>query len=396
MARASSAIVKEMLPLIDSTYAVRTKYLFLKYVNNSEKIGDNSTYKESKIKAWVESAIGAKNAKSEVETKADLLKDYTAASIDALTRGDIFETVMWPKISAYSPGWFDPPESTAQNPLLSSMRGVVYKTVYEGVPATDFKSDFHKLFGKTAETTMPPIGYLDQTSQLATDFAKLNKLCEELGNNFSYDLTGYENINNKKEFLKELFSNENAVKLYFIETILFEKLLASPFSAMAVDPYYGYLLMFAGWIGGTGVMSLVKGKMTYQGSEQIVNLKTITEGASYGLWKGADDVNWTQAMKSTDGKEKSARAYLPNYATNFLECFAAWLQSTKTEKPEYYKTWYDKLITDRFSMINMLVLINELVNVPGPTNRFIYNPDASNFLSLLSEKYKTFEITIGD
>jgi hypothetical protein len=396
MARASSAIVKEMLPLIDSTYAVRSKYLFLKYVNNREKIGDNSTYKESKIKAWIESAIGAKNAKSEVETKADLLKDYTAASIDALTRGDIFETVMWPKISAYSPGWFDSPESTAQNPQLSSMRGVVYKAIYKGTPSTDFEPSFHSLFGKTVNETMPPIGYLDQTSQLSTDFTKLSQLCDELGKNFSYDLTGYENLNNKKEFLKELFSNENAVKLFFIQTVLFEPLLASPFSAMAVDPYYGYLLMFTGWIGGTSVMVDVRGKMTYKGSEQIVDLKTITDGASYGQWNGSDSVNWTKAMKSTDGKEDSARGYIPNYATNFLECFAAWLQATKNTKPEYYKTWYDKLITDRFSMINMLVLINELVNVPGPTNRFTFNPDASNFLSLLSGKYKTFEITIGD
>jgi len=77
MARASSAIVKEMLPLIDSTYAVRVKSILLNSI---------SLYKDNTKKEWFESAIGVTGAKSEVETKAALLADYTAASIDALTR----------------------------------------------------------------------------------------------------------------------------------------------------------------------------------------------------------------------------------------------------------------------------------------------------------------------
>lgn len=389
MARASSAIVKEMLPLIDTTYAVRSKSMLLNTI---------ALYKPEHKKDWFESAIAAPNAKSEVETKATLLADYTAASIDALTRADIFETVMWPKISAYSPGWSDHPEDKAP-PLGSSMKGVVYSTVYEGNPSTDFSAEFHKLFGKKVNLTLPEAGWLDQTTPLATDFKKLKELSIELGENFSHDLSGYENINNKKALLNDLFSNENAVKLWFIETVLLNHSFANPFSAMGIDPYFGYLLMFMGWKGGTKVFTEIKGKISYQGSEEIKSLKQIVNGAINGQWLSNDqptNVNWAVEVAPSDGKEQSVRAYIPNYSTKFLECYAAWLQGIKAEKPEYYKDWYDKLITDRFSLINMLVLINELVNIPGTTNRFTYNPTAGQYLAALSEKYKTFEITIGD
>jgi len=397
MARASSAIVKEMLPLIDSTYAVRVKSILLNSI---------SLYKDNTKKEWFESAIGVTGAKSEVETKAALLADYTAASIDALTRFDIFETIMWPKISAYAPGWADHP-SDVEPPQGSSMKGVVYSTVFKGNPSTDFSTDFHKLFGEKVDLTLPQTGWLNQTTPLATDFKKLKELSLELGRNFSYDLSGYENINNKKALLNDLFSNENAVKLWFVETVLLNQSFANPFSAMGIDPYFGYLLMFMGWKGGTKIFADIRGKIVYQNSEQIKSLKHIVNGAINGQWlSGVDtdnptsgtptNVNWAVEVAPSDGKENSVRAYIPNYATKFLECYAAWLQGIKTEKPEYYKDWYDKLITDRFSLINMLVLVNELVNIPGTANRFVYNPVAGQYLAALSEKYKTFEITIGD
>jgi len=287
------------------------------------------------------------------------------------------------------------------------MKGVVYSTVFKGNPSTDFSTDFHKLFGEKVDLTLPQTGWLNQTTPLATDFKKLKELSLELGRNFSYDLSGYENINNKKALLNDLFSNENAVKLWFVETVLLNQSFANPFSAMGIDPYFGYLLMFMGWKGGTKIFADIRGKIVYQNSEQIKSLKHIVNGAINGQWlSGVDtdnptsgtptNVNWAVEVAPSDGKENSVRAYIPNYATKFLECYAAWLQGIKTEKPEYYKDWYDKLITDRFSLINMLVLVNELVNIPGTANRFVYNPVAGQYLAALSEKYKTFEITIGD
>ena len=386
MARATADIIKEMLPLIDSTYAVRSKWRLIKTILHVDS-----------VKAWFDSATGLRNSVSEVEAKAKILNEHKDHTIDPLTRVDIFETIMWPKISSYSPGWADHPEDKYP-PLGSSMKGVLYKEIYktEDTGPVDFSSEFQKIFGKEVGATLPGNTFLDQTTQISTDFENLRTLCVELGNNFKFDLSGGDKINNRKAVLNDLFSNENAVKLWFIDTVLLNKSLANPYSMMGIDPFFSYLLAFTGWKGGTDAFQNVKGKVSLGGEEAIRSLEDIVKKASKDQWNKSEGVNWYDVVKLTDGEASSQRAYLPNYATRFLECRAGWLQGIKSQKPEYYNDWYSKLVTDRFSLINMLVLINELVNVPGASNRFTYNEKATEFLTALSEKYKTFEIEIGD
>jgi hypothetical protein len=386
MARATADIIKEMLPLIDSTYTVRSKWRLAKTI-----------LPEASVKAWFESATAAQGAVSEVEAKAEILNKYTLPTIDPLTRVDIFETIMWPKISSYSPGWADHPDDKFP-PLGSSMRGVLYQQLYqvEAAGPTGFSSEFQKIFGKEVGATLPGNSYLDQTTQIATDLKKLKTLCVELGNNFDFDLNGGDKVNNRKAVLNDLFSSENAVKLWFIDTVLLNESFANPYSMMGIDPFFSYLLAFTGWKGGTDAFANTQGKVSLGGQEAIRSLEDIVKTASNGQWSKSKGVNWYNVVKQSDGEASSQRAYLPNYATRFLECYAAWLQGVKSEKPEYYNDWYSKLVTDRFSLINMLVLINELVNVPGASNRFTYNEKTTEFLTALSEKYKTFEIEIGD
>jgi hypothetical protein len=386
MARPTADIIKEMLPLIDTTYTVRSKWRLIKTILPSDS-----------VKSWFESATGVTGAASEPEAKTKALTQYTSNAIDPFTRVDIFETVMWPKITAYSPGWADHPDDKYP-PLGSSMKGVLYKHLFniEGSGPQSFSNDFQRVFGNLVDgITLPGNSFLDQTNQMSTDLKKLKQLCIELGGNFSHDLNG-SNVNNRKALLNDLFSNENAVKLWFIETVLLNGNFASPYSCMGIDPYFSYLLAFTGWKGGSNAFVNIKGKVSLGGEQSVKSLQDVVSKAAYGQWDGSSDINWYTAVKSTDGEATSARAYIPNYATRFLECYAGWLQSIKSEKPEYYNDWYSKLVTDRFSLINMLVIINELVNVPGTANRFIYTPKVGEFQTALSEKYKTFEIEIGD
>ena len=392
MARATADILKEMIPLIDSTYTVRAKWRLLSSFGSS-------VFPAEDLKNWFQSAIGVSGAVSEPEAKTKLLANYKFDAIDPLTRFDIFETVMWPKISSYSPGWADHPEDKFP-PAMSTMKGVVFKEIYKlgGSGAEYFTYSFQKLFGKHIQDSFPANGFLDQTSQLAMDFKNLKKLSEELGENFDYDLKGTDGdkVNNRKVLVNTLFSNDNAVKLWFIEYVLLSGAYASPFSCMGIDPYFGYLLAFVGWKGGADAFTTIKGKVTLDNTQSERTLQTVVDKAAYGQWDGSSSVNWYTVVKGTDGQANSVRAYIPNYATRFLECYAGYLQSVKSTKPEYYKDWYSKLVTDRFSLINMLVIINELVNVPGTANRFVYSPKVGEFQAALSEKYKTFEIEIGD
>lgn len=387
MARATSEIIKEMLPLIDSTYVVRSKWQLAKTILPDES-----------LKYWFQSATGVTNAVSEVEATAELLKKFTLPTIHPLTRVDIFETVMWPKISVYSPGWADHPTAPPNNPAGSSMKGVLYKQIFKlgSEGAESFTSEFQKIFGNNTTGTLPGNAFLDQTTSISTDLKKLKVLSDELGDNYSYDLSGTGKVNNRKTAMMDLFSNENAVKLWFIHSVLLNESFANPYSMMGVDPFFSYLLAFTGWKGGTNAFNDVKGKISIGGEEGTYSLEDVVKKASNDKWTPSEGCNWYTIVKDSDGQAGSQRAYLPNYATRFLECYAGWLQGVKSSTPEYYNDWYPKLVTDRFSLINMLVLINELVNVPGASNRFTHTESTTQFLTALSEKYKTFEIEIGD
>jgi hypothetical protein len=98
------------------------------------------------------------------------------------------------------------------------------------------------------------------------------------------------------------------------------------------------------------------------------------------------------------GADDAKRANLATQAIKFLEVTGKWLQQVKQDEKRkaYFDDWNAKFITDNKSMVNMLVIVNELVNGGGTASKYSFTEKVKGYQLGLDTAYRKFEMEIGD
>ena len=169
--------------------------------------------------------------------RAALMADHFAekATIDPMTRMDIFDRIIWPNISVFSPGWMDDPKGKIEK---STMKGVTYDSVWNN---DGFTPPVKYAFN--LDTYIP--GWLASGTTVSQNFKSLKEAFDNLAK--SPEIKGADKEIPRKEVMNILFGSDNVVKLFFLQNYLIETDFANPWAMMGIDPYFGYLLMFT-WI----------------------------------------------------------------------------------------------------------------------------------------------------
>jgi len=295
------------------------------------------------------------------KTKTEDNTNYIDKDVNKMDPGTllkVFDGVMWPSISEADPGIQDHPNSEE----LTSMRGVVLKSVFSN---NKFNKDIFL-------RTFPEQG-------LPTDFKKLQETVSTLVKQFN---TVSVDTQTGKEALSLLFKEEVAAKLWLITQYGLNITLGTPLYIIAnLNAYLGYFLMLSGWLSGTNALNLIQGK-----DLSLLNLmKTY-----FNKFPSTEDYTFTDDPQSPDVQSVIASVKL--IQTNY-----EWLQKQKTnENEDYYKGWFDRFFTNDKSIVNMLVILNERVNL-NSGKEFKYSNKLAQRLASMGAAYKEkFNITIGE
>jgi hypothetical protein len=360
-------LATDLAAAVDANYSALAKVFFY----NKGLAGDD-------YKKWKNALADGTEAAVQSEILATSFQNTTY--IDPFTSYQVFENIIWPAVSELSPGWTDHPFQVdgSEQQMLSGMRGVTFADVW-GYGERDFQNSFLQTF----QGFDVDISWLDKTKTID----QLNRV-KTASNNL---VTAYKqaggvstDISVRKDILYNVFSSEAAAKLFFIKNYLMSDVaLNSPYWLMTIDPYLAYLTVLVGWLGGKGndttLGALDRCKNSSNKSLRNVLQNIAPQGNQWNRLPDAD-------------RYKTATA-----TTEFLGVFYEWLQSiSKQEKyVDLYRNWMAMFLSNRKSMVNMLVIVNERVNINN-SNMFAIQPKARDFQLALSEAYKKFEMTIGD
>ena len=355
----------ELAAAVDAVALVYPKLIYLYHTMNA-----------SDFKSYVNSIADGTDGtvQTEIITKTYANIEY----IDPFTAYNIFDQVLWPAVSVISPGW-------SENPIINddsgnstsrdfAMRGVVLDDLFlnDNRLGEIFENNFLTKPIYDYVTFVDKTKIIDNLKKVQTTYQKL-----------------FEAYNNKtlpimKDILYSVFTSEAAAKVHFVNTYLCDNAkissLQSPHRMLQVDPYLAYLTTLFAWLGGIGSGGTVAALNRYKDK----NGKSIS-GRIQDTFK---QENWHEIVAGD--RPKTAPLTI-----DMLKIYYEYIQSKKGEYADLYKSWMDKLLTDRKSMINMLVIINERVNVNN-SNTFTYQQKPKEYQLALSAAYKKFEMEIGD
>jgi len=329
-------------------------------------------------------------------------------TIDPFNRFQIFNDIVWSTISTVTPPGLVLGDGEGNEPTIrSTCRGVRYKEVYDLYSGSSFGVvGFTKAFYNAFETDSIKSGWLDE-NDATKNIKNQQKYLEELTSDASKATIVAMNINERKELFSQLFEAEEMAKLFFIENYLLNiEQLASPWGLMGYDPYFAYLIMYTGWLGGAGLLEMSKAnESAYANPNALKDRKSAPDGTSlvYPIQLALGNQNW---MSKTDhtfwfdyiGADDAKRANLATQAIKFLEVTGKWLQQVKQDEKRkaYFDDWNAKFITDNKSMVNMLVIVNELVNGGGTASKYSFTEKVKGYQLGLDTAYRKFEMEIGD
>lgn len=343
----------------------------------------NGSLSDKDYNDWAKGVLQVKGAEPEatvqsrVLASADWTNDKANIAIDPYNRYQIFTDIIWSTIGAASTPGYAPglKGDDTKKQLDSTCRGVRYKEVYLGAPATAFQTAFFEAFETKDYYENSWLDANDATKKLQEQQKVLNEL-KVIGGLFTSDGT-----NNRKEVFSALFSSDEMAKLFFVHNYLLDTSIGNPWGLMGYDPYLAYLSVYTAWISSNGLNS-----RKADGNSLIAPLKAAAGGTM-------DFGSWSSHINTDD-----ARANLAQQAIKFLEITGKWLQSQKTDEntKEYFTGWNNSFIVDPKCMVNMLVIVNELVNVPNLASKYNCAPKVRAYQEALSLAYKKFEMEIGD
>lgn len=347
------AKAKELVALVtaNASFLTRAK-CYSKSLNNKD-------YQD-----WAKSVLQVTGAEPEatvqsrVLASAEFTNDKTNIAIDPFNRYQIFTDIIWSTIGALSTGYVEDPK---KDQYSSTCRGVRYSEVFPKTNEYQLSDAFKDAF------KVPPkiVGFLD-TNDASKKLKDQDKVLKDL---MSVEI---KTTNDHKEVFSALFSTDEMTKLFFIENYFLKPEFGMPWSLLGYDPYLAYLSVYTAWVSsltGRGLMSTLKAA---NGNSD-----------NYETW-------------STHINTDAARANLAVQAVKFLEITGKWLQSQKTQQPDYYTGWNNSFIVDPKCMVNMLVIVNELVNVANAASKYTLTPKVKEYQAALSVAYKQFTMEIGD
>jgi hypothetical protein len=290
--------------------------------------------------------------------------------IDPITAFDIINGVFWPTIVTQNAAMVDHPSDDN----LSSMRGIPISWIFTSQEGQIQKNTlFPKLF--------PGINGAGGSSNPIREaaFTLSNALDQFIAS--SPSLSGAD----QKEALSLLFRTETAAKLYWIYFGA-KSSLGKPIDTLRwYNPYLSYFNWTLGWQSGD------KGIATH-GVKNAVE-KFIP---NFYTENGIDIVAIGSSIQQ-DSPEK-ALGLLVNTTNAAVQAQYAWLQKQKTNDStkQYYTEWFNKFFTIPKSLINMIVIVNEKVNL-DPDKQFTHTQPCRERLNKISLAYQSaFKINIGD
>ena len=367
-------------------------------------------FPEEDMKKWKNAVAQTKNADTEanIQTKLTTGDGYFTKSvtIDPFNRFQIFNDIIWSTISTVTPPGLVLGEGAGNEPTIySTCRGVRYNEVFDLYSGQQLGvQGFTQLFINAFSIGSLEAGWLDEndaTKSIKNQQKYLEELTEGAGKAAVIAL----NINERKELFSQLFEAEEMAKLFFIENYLLNKpRLASPWGLMGYDPYFAYLIVYTGWLGGAGLLEISEDQKSQPNPNAIKDRKTAPGGTSlvYPIQQALGDPKTFpdnhQGWHDYIGTDDTRRANLATQAIKFLEITGKWLQQIKQDekKKAYFDDWNAKFITDNKSMINMLVIVNELVNAGGTASKYTFTEKVKGYQLGLDAAYRKFEMEIGD
>ena len=281
-------------------------------------------------------------------------------SIDPVTMHDIVEGVIWPTISALDNALVDHPT----DPLLNSMRGVTLHQLFNGKAFRGADVAY-----KLSPNNLPFAKKANEALQAIRDEINSNPL----------------EAADQKKTLSSMFKSEDAALLWYISYGRMDA-LGNPIQTMAtLNPYLGYFLMTIGWVGGANA---VAGRGI---------------AAAIIAGKGGDGIRFPTDLPKQQVDAISSAAEIGNYGSLNATVAAIganhkWLQEQKVkpETQDFYKKWADRFVNNPNSMVNMVVVLNEVVNI-NPKLHYRYSPQTKQRLTELGAAYMAgFSITVGD
>lgn len=353
---------KEVGAAVDAVGSVYPKLLYLQKTLTGEQ-----------FKQYVGGIAAGEEAKEQTAIIDTSYKDVSY--IDPFTAYNIFDQVLWPAISVLSPGW-------SENPYNQEIDVKDQEFYMRGVPLIDiFDNNTLSQRVATAFSLNTSLGFLDKTKMI-DKLEGVGKKYTQLKNQYT---STSKTITLQKDVLYSIFTSEAAAKSYFISTYLNDNTakgtdLESPYRMIQADPYLAYLTMLLSWLGGIGL----EGKIAALDRYKDKNGKSIRARIRETL----SSENWHLITEADRPKTATL-------AVDMLRIFYEYIQKIRNEFPELYKNWMGMLLTERKSMINMLVITNERVN-ENVGNAFTFQSKPAQYQKALSTAYKEFKMEIGD
>lgn len=403
MARAPKEIAADLVNAVKANANLIARWkCYIEYFSSSED-----------LKAWRNAVAQTKGADTEanIQTKLTTGEGYftKSSTIDPFNRYQIFTDIIWSTISTVTPPGLTLGDGEGNEPTIrSTCRGVRYKEVFDifsgqDVAPVGFTTMFINAFRIPDELKAGWLDENDATKSIKNQDKYLKELTEGAGKAAVIAL----NTNERKELFSQLFEAEEMAKLFFIENYLLNiKQLAAPWGLMGYDPYFAYLIMYTGWLGGAGLLQVSKQNESkgIPNPNALMDRKSAPEkgiNLAYTIQQALGGDNYSnkgnhQLWHEYIGTDDAKRANLATQAIKFLEVTGKWLQQVKQDEKRkaYFDDWNAKFITDNKSMVNMLVIVNELVN--GATSKYTFTEKVKGYQLGLDTAYRKFEMEIGD
>ena len=297
--------------------------------------------------------------------------------IDADTMWKIIDGVWWPSIKEVDVALVDHPNTID----LTSMRGIAQKTV--------IKSD-GMLYNRKLDFAFAPLaeGYFADLLAAYEDIMRYTILDARPYSPqpaFGDQLTGGAlsqagtlEFSKRKAFLQELFTTEQAAKVWWISQFGNNPALGRPIlTAANLNSYLGYFNMMIGWNGGDSALA----RRGIQAAEQ----------------KKFSTFPFDSNEFRFDDTPISSDVVSVGCCVSVLQAQYKWLQTQKTnENKEFYQGWFDRFFSNKKSLVNMLVIINERVHANG-ANEFQFSPKCGVRLKAMATALASkFKLEIGD
>lgn len=404
MARAPKEIAADLVNAVKANASLVGRY----------KCYSVAGFPSEDLRAWKNAVAQTKGADTEsnIQTKLTTGEGYftKATTIDPFNRFQIFNDIIWSTISTVTPPGLTLGDGEGNQPTIrSTCRGVRYREVFDIFSGTSVAPvGFTEMFINAFSTDKVSSNWLDE-NDATKNIKNQQKYLEELTEGAGKAAVIALNTNERKELFSQLFEAEEMAKLFFIENYLLNiQQLASPWGLMGYDPYFAYLIMYTGWLGGAELLQISPQNENagIPNPNALKDRKTQPQGGTnlvYAIQQalgGSDYSNKENHQFWHDyiGTDDTKRANLATQAIKFLEVTGKWLQQVKQDEKRkaYFDDWNAKFITDNKSMVNMLVIVNELVNGGGTVSKYSFTEKVKGYQLGLDTAYRKFEMEIGD